>query len=123
VHEWIAPDRPLNAVELATAGGFAGFATSFAVAPAELLRTKLQAQCMLDKKNSYNGVIDCAYKTFARGGVPGMFTGLFATIARDVPGYASQFWMYETLKVFFSNRNRKKTQAVESLHMTTAQQL
>lgn len=51
-----------------------------------------------DPSAVFNGPFDCVQKILKQNGVKGLFRGMSATIYREIPGYASQFFAYEALK-------------------------
>eukprot|EP00455_Lapot_gusevi_P031054 TRINITY_DN3352_c0_g1_i3.p1 TRINITY_DN3352_c0_g1~~TRINITY_DN3352_c0_g1_i3.p1 ORF type:complete len:387 (+),score=61.16 TRINITY_DN3352_c0_g1_i3:77-1162(+) len=117
-----APDQPLTLHQMAMAGAWAGFVNSLVVSPVELVKSKLQVQytpkaayvqptsplatasatTTTSSALRYNGPLDCILKIVRSHGVFGLGQGMVATIAREVPGYAGQFYAYEYLKKAFT---------------------
>jgi solute carrier family 25 carnitine/acylcarnitine transporter 20/29 len=56
-------------------------------------------------KAKYAGPIDCVRSIVTTQGVRGLFTGMFATAIRDVPGYMGQFFAYEKVKQLMLSKN------------------
>ena len=76
-------------------GLIAGVGVSHVLTPVELLKCRMQLQNMLPKeKQEFTGVLDCARKTIKKGGLPALFDGHTATLAREVPGNAAWFGFY-----------------------------
>jgi len=79
------------------AGASAGFIVAVVITPVELVKCRLQIQQgrVGDPKAKamykYKGPLDCLRITFREGGVSGLFRGLSATMAREVPGNAVFF--------------------------------
>lgn len=70
---------------------------------------RLQAQSALADSSSatgavkYGGPMDVAKHVLkSEGGVRGLFKGLIPTLAREVPGNAAMFGVYEALKQYFA---------------------
>ena len=87
---------PLPAVALAAAG--AGAALSPVLAPAELIKVRLQADAVVGGARRYSGPLACVRATLAADGLAGFGRGLAATAAREVPGNAIFFVTYEALR-------------------------
>jgi solute carrier family 25 carnitine/acylcarnitine transporter 20/29 len=87
----------LSEGQLAFCGGIAGLASCSVVSPVELIRTRLQIQGSTGNPQ-YRGSLDCAKQILRTEGIRGLGRGMFATIARDVPSYVAQFYVYEGLK-------------------------
>lgn len=75
----------------------------------KLHECRLQAQGALASVGSaavavkYAGPMDVARHVLrSEGGMRGLFKGLFPTMAREVPGNAAMFGMYEALKQYFA---------------------
>ncbi|KAH7514411.1 mitochondrial carnitine/acylcarnitine carrier-like protein [Ziziphus jujuba] len=103
------PGAPLTVNQQVVAGAGAGVAVSVLACPTELIKCRLQAQSALADSGSaavavkYGGPIDVAKKVLkSEGGTRGLFKGLVPTMAREVPGNAAMFGVYEALKQFFA---------------------
>ncbi|KAI9111542.1 hypothetical protein K1719_017232 [Acacia pycnantha] len=86
-------------------GAGAGLAVSFLACPTELVKCRLQAQSALAGSGAatvavkYGGPMDVARQVLrSEGGARGLFKGLFPTMAREVPGNAIMFGVYEAVK-------------------------
>ena len=71
------------------AGAFAGLANSMIVGPVELIKCKMQ-----DHRLNFSTSKDCLNHVIKTEGIRGLFKGMFATVSREVPGYAGQFAVY-----------------------------
>ncbi|XP_069946856.1 mitochondrial basic amino acids transporter isoform X2 [Cherax quadricarinatus] len=96
-------------------GAVAGFFQSFVSSPMELVKTRVQLQTEMSATSvktlsvaasssttinncaTYTSPLDCLKKIYTTEGWRGLFRGQFITIARDVPGIASYFLIYEYL--------------------------
>ncbi|KAL9264405.1 UDP-rhamnose/UDP-galactose transporter 5-like protein [Drosera capensis] len=102
------PGEPLSIGQQVVCGAGAGVAVSFLACPTELIKCRLQAQSALAGAGSaavavkYGGPMDVARHVLAEAGVKGLFKGLVPTLAREVPGNAVMFGVYEGLKKFLS---------------------
>jgi len=100
-------DLPLWAISLA--GAYAGAVSCLVACPVELIKTRLQIQYTYAAElNRFGGALDAVRKILYQNGVKGLFRGMSATIYREVPGYGSQFYVYEKLKRKFSGWNTKR---------------
>ena len=98
--------------QVALAGAWAGFAVAFVESPMELFKSKMQVQYEVKKRvkgekriplklgeiPKFSGVGDAAATIFRNYGIRGVYQGLGATFARNIPGNAAFFGMYETAK-------------------------
>lgn len=103
------PGAPLTVNQQVLCGAGAGIAVSFLACPTELIKCRLQAQsAMAGPSNgpvaaTYNGPMDVAKHVLkSEGGVRGLFKGLVPTLAREVPGNAIMFGVYEAVKQFMA---------------------
>lgn len=88
-------DLPVS-LEMA-AGGLAGFTQVIATNPMELL--KIQGATMSEKLRSGQLTQRIPYSTLIRGlGVTGLYTGVLATLVRDVPFSVIYFSLYAYMK-------------------------
>lgn len=83
------PDDQLTIPEIGLAGVGAGIAVSAVACPTELVKCRLQAQ-----PGMFAGAIDCTRQVVANRGMSGLFTGLEATMMREMPGNALYFMAY-----------------------------
>ncbi|KQJ97911.1 mitochondrial carnitine/acylcarnitine carrier-like protein isoform X2 [Brachypodium distachyon] len=119
-----SPGAPLTVAQQVAAGAGAGVAVSFLACPTELIKCRLQAQSSLPTPApapaaaaapvagatatvsaaaaagpKYGGPMDVARHVLrSEGGVRGLFKGLGPTLAREVPGNAVMFGVYEATK-------------------------
>ncbi|KAK8626264.1 hypothetical protein V6N13_133915 [Hibiscus sabdariffa] len=104
------PGAPLTVYQQVIAGAGAGFAVSFLACPTELIKCRLQAQSALAVDTGsgtvavkYGGPMDVARQVLrSEGGARGLFKGLVPTLAREVPGNAAMFGVYEALKQYMA---------------------
>ncbi|XVE65290.1 hypothetical protein DITRI_Ditri07aG0169000 [Diplodiscus trichospermus] len=103
------PGAPLTVSQQVICGAGAGVAVSFLACPTELIKCRLQAQSALADSGSagvavkYGGPMDVARHVLrSEGGVRGLFKGLVPTLAREVPGNAAMFGVYEAVKQYMA---------------------
>lgn len=103
------PGQPLSVNQQVVCGAGAGVAVSFLACPTELIKCRLQAQSALAVAGSssvavkYGGPMDVARHVIrSEGGVRGLFKGLVPTMAREIPGNAAMFGVYQALKQYFA---------------------
>ncbi|XP_058084844.1 mitochondrial carnitine/acylcarnitine carrier-like protein [Magnolia sinica] len=103
------PGAPLSVNQQVVCGAGAGVAVSFLACPTELIKCRLQAQSALADSTAsagvvkYSGPMDVAKHVLkSEGGARGLFKGLVPTLAREVPGNAAMFGVYEALKQYFA---------------------
>ncbi|GMP54136.1 hypothetical protein CsSME_00019396 [Camellia sinensis var. sinensis] len=91
------PGVPLTVNQQIIAGAGAGVAVCFLACPTELIKCRLQAQM------KYAGPMDVARHVLrSEGSMRGLFKGLIPTMAREVPGNAAMFGVYEALKQYLA---------------------
>ncbi|XVF52359.1 hypothetical protein PTKIN_Ptkin05aG0012600 [Pterospermum kingtungense] len=103
------PGAALTVSQQVVCGAGAGVAVSFLACPTELIKCRLQAQSALATSGSaglavkYGGPMDVARHVLrSEGGMRGLFKGLVPTLAREVPGNAAMFGVYEALKQYMA---------------------
>lgn len=77
------------------AGSVSGFVSGVIYCPQELVKVRLQMQV---NDATYSGPIDCIRSIIKKNGVRGMFSGLSATMFRDVFGTAAWYGSYEIFR-------------------------
>ncbi|XP_057763344.1 mitochondrial carnitine/acylcarnitine carrier-like protein [Arachis stenosperma] len=99
------PGAPLTVNQQIVCGAGAGVAVSILACPTELVKCRLQAQSALAGSGvatlavKYGGPMDVARQVLrSEGGVKGLFKGLVPTMAREIPGNAAMFGVYEATK-------------------------
>ena len=55
----------------------------------------MQSDSFVRHERLYSGVVDCARKMYAEGGVPRFFQGLAPCLLRSFPANAACFFAYE----------------------------
>ncbi|XP_030246469.1 mitochondrial basic amino acids transporter [Drosophila navojoa] len=90
-------ENPNSLITHFNAGVMAGIAQSFICSPMELAKTRLQLSKYIDNQPKFKGPIDCLLYVQKTEGIRGTFKGLWATVLRDIPGFASYFVSYEFL--------------------------
>ncbi|KAL8201075.1 hypothetical protein R6Q57_012414 [Mikania cordata] len=110
------PGAPLTVNQQFIAGAGAGVAVSFLATPTELIKCRLQAQgagattaaateagATVTAAVKYGGPMDVARQVLrSEGGIRGLYKGLFPTFAREIPGNATMFGVYEYLKQYIA---------------------
>lgn len=103
------PGAPLTVKQQVVCGAGAGAAVSFLACPTELIKCRLQAQGAGATSGSgsialkYGGPMDVARQVLhSEGGVRGLFKGLLPTMAREIPGNALMFGVYEATKQYLA---------------------
>ncbi|CAL9043668.1 mitochondrial carnitine/acylcarnitine carrier-like protein [Musa acuminata AAA Group] len=102
------PGAPLTVNQQMVCGAGAGVAVSILACPTELIKCRLQAQSALagsaasSAAAKYGGPMDVAKHVVREAGVRGLFKGMVPTLAREVPGNAVLFGVYEALKQYFA---------------------
>ncbi|XP_004148480.1 mitochondrial carnitine/acylcarnitine carrier-like protein [Cucumis sativus] len=102
------PGASLEVKQQVVCGAGAGIAVSLVACPTELIKCRLQAQSALAASNSvgvavkYGGPMDVAKHVLKSHGINGLFKGMVPTLAREVPGNAVVFGVYELLKQQFA---------------------
>lgn len=96
-------ELPTLSFAVPVAAGLAGIVLSFVLSPFELVKCRLQ----LGNSNSnhqYSGPRQCLQHLLRTEGPRGLTRGMQATIAREAPGNAIFFTVYETLRRTFPGR-------------------
>ncbi|XP_031128645.1 mitochondrial carnitine/acylcarnitine carrier-like protein [Ipomoea triloba] len=104
------PGARLTVSQQIICGAGAGTAVSFLACPTELIKCRLQAQSVLAVAGGdvvaavkYSGPMDVVRHVLrSEGGTMGLFKGLVPTLAREVPGNAAMFGVYEAIKQYLA---------------------
>lgn len=81
------PEDELSNVQLFAAGAFSGILTTSVMAPGERIKCLLQIQ-QSSQSPKYTGMVDCAKKLYAEGGIRSIYKGSFATLLRGKKNYS-----------------------------------
>ncbi|KAH9607058.1 hypothetical protein KSS87_004987 [Heliosperma pusillum] len=114
-----APGIPLTVSQQVVCGAGAGVAVSFLACPTELIKCRLQAQSSMSGAGAvkYSGPIDVAKHVLSEVGAKGLLKGLGPTLAREVPGNAAMFGVYELVKQYLAGGQDTSTLGRGSLIM------
>ena len=94
-------NRALNFRENLCVGAFVGFVQSFVRTPIERVKTVMQIQNKKNTRAPYSNSLVCAYRLLRNDGLrAGLYSGLGATIAREVPQYLFYFLVYDKVREF-----------------------
>ncbi|XP_028802821.1 mitochondrial carnitine/acylcarnitine carrier-like protein [Neltuma alba] len=103
------PGAALTVKQQVVCGAGAGVVVSILACPTELIKCRLQAQSVVAGSGTaavaiqYGGPMDVARQVLrSEGGVRGLFKGMVPTMAREVPGNAVMFGVYEAIKQFLA---------------------
>jgi solute carrier family 25 (mitochondrial carnitine/acylcarnitine transporter), member 20/29 len=94
----LGPDPPgeTSHLKVTLAGAWGGFLQCFVTTPTELIKCRQQ---VVQTAGHTPSMLETARVVIREDGlVRGMYRGLAATIARDVPSFAAYFWAYEKTK-------------------------
>ncbi|EJD40916.1 mitochondrial NAD transporter [Auricularia subglabra TFB-10046 SS5] len=83
------------------AGGAAGFVSSVATCPLDVIKTRLQAQRVHHAGEGYLGVAGTVRQVFVRDGLKGFYRGLSPTLLGYLPTWAIYFSVYDSIKKHF----------------------
>ncbi|XP_022910160.1 mitochondrial ornithine transporter 1 [Onthophagus taurus] len=102
----------LSTISNASAGCLAAFFSSLVLCPTELVKCKLQAMHEVNNQEGITmkrvGPVDLVGKILKTEGIKGMFKGLVATLAREMPGYFVFFGGYEGTRALLTRPGQKK---------------
>jgi len=90
--------QSLSTAEVAVAGFLSGIPSSLVTAPVERAKVLLQVEGQGGSEAKYKGLTDVLKRLYREGGVKSIFRGTGATLARDCPGGAVYFAVYEVVK-------------------------
>lgn len=94
--------RPKDDVrDTAIAGALVAIPTSFIYTPVDRVKCTLQAdgrRIAAGRAARYASAADCARALWRDGGLPSLYRGYWATLARDVPAWATYFAVYTLAK-------------------------
>jgi len=80
------------------AGGFSGTACWTPIIPLDVIKSKLQTDCVRpESERIYKNFVHCFQKTFASEGIRGLYRGAGPLLIRAFPVNAVTFWVYEFL--------------------------
>ncbi|CAG8479606.1 3882_t:CDS:2 [Acaulospora morrowiae] len=100
--------RTLSLYEVGASGALTGAVMAFVNTPVELLKVQLQTQHTVNASTfkPYNGVFDAGFRMLKSRGIAGLYRGITITILRDVPSFATYFFVYEGTKQIIGNRKQ-----------------
>lgn len=88
------------------AGGTAGAVQSVICGPTELIKLRMQAQTNpielfeihhVDSQMVYKDPCDAAIRVYKKGGLRGIYKGMWITVTREVPAFGTYFASYDYL--------------------------
>lgn len=90
----------LTTAQISAAGFFSAIPMTLITAPFERVKVllQIQGQSPAGTPPKYKGAFDVVRQLYLTGGIPSVFRGSLATLARDGPGSAAYFATYEIMK-------------------------
>lgn len=85
------------------AGGMAGIFSWLFTFPIDVIKSRLQADGMTNRKPNYNGIVDCVRKSYQNEGRRVFFRGCSATLLRAFPMNAVCFVVVANTLKYFDN--------------------
>jgi hypothetical protein len=116
------PSEELSLAQEALAGGLAGFFSSTAITPAEVIKCRLQiqdrtgSQGVVNTPLKYKGPLDACRQIFKQEGFKGLFSGLPSVWMRDIPFnfvFLGSYEAYCSLAAWKEGRERNELGAAE----------
>ncbi|VDN08219.1 unnamed protein product [Thelazia callipaeda] len=97
----------MTPVENAVSGSLASVFAAMALCPTELVKCKLQAKREMfpEAKSTPFSISREIYRTH---GLRGFYTGMVATLCREMPGYFAFFGAYELSRFYFTPKGKSK---------------
>ena len=86
------------------AGGLAGVLCWLSVLPADVVKSRMQADC--PDRRQYRNMTDCFRQSYKADGLPVFFRGAVAMSARAFPVNGVTFVVYETLLAYCNTQFR-----------------
>lgn len=80
-------------------GGMSGVASWLAIFPLDLIKSRIQKDAQLSERQ-YQGMMDCARKTYAAAGFRGFYSGFSATLLRSFPLHSLNWVVIELMLKF-----------------------
>jgi solute carrier family 25 (mitochondrial carnitine/acylcarnitine transporter), member 20/29 len=94
--------KQFSVAQISAAGFFSAIPMTLITAPFERVKVLLQIQGQKElkpgEKPKYSGGLDVVRQLYKEGGIRSVFRGSAMTLARDGPGSAAYFAVYETVK-------------------------
>mmetsp|Transcript_4216 Transcript_4216/g.8020 ORF Transcript_4216/g.8020 Transcript_4216/m.8020 type:complete len:464 (-) Transcript_4216:165-1556(-) len=84
-------------------GGVSSTCGAIVAYPAQLVRTRLQAQGMnAERPEVYSSVLDCVRKTVQQDGITGLYRGLWPNLLKTFPSISTSYLIYEKTRSFLT---------------------
>jgi hypothetical protein len=97
-----------NLTQELVAAGTAAAVTSALLYPVDVLKERLEKDGAIQKSTKYNGMIDCARKTFKYGGLRGLATGMIVSVFIAFAAGSSEFWATSKIEEIYKVINDQK---------------
>lgn len=101
--------KQYSVAQVSAAGFFSAIPMTLITAPFERVKVLLQIQGQKQlgpgEKPKYSGGVDVVRQLYKEGGIRSVFRGSAMTLARDGPGSAAYFAVYETVKRYLSPKD------------------
>ncbi|XP_041079776.1 solute carrier family 25 member 48-like [Polyodon spathula] len=99
--DWLSPGEgaALNPFYICLAGGVAGSISWVTATPADVVKSRLQADSVYQRK--YKGIVHCILQSYKTDGLQVFFRGVTVNAVRGFPMSATMFLAYELSLKFF----------------------